>query len=734
VARGGSENLRQNVFSNELEAQSCELKYSVDGGAELTEIWAAASGVEIGSLNSLDVFDSDVAELYVSKDREATYTPPVLLWFEYLAQLCSKLKVRLQNERNLVQSSFPQVPDNIGTTASAADYRRISSADSKESIEKKFSFTELSNEALASLETKLKTSDHAALIHQRKAQIQYIELIVDSYSRVAEQLSLASCRQFNAVRKKAISARLVASESAAAVFAGVQLDGVSSETWRALWESARQYSQVAYPGEVFPNVQTGALCIFCHQVLSPDAGARLVQFESFVAGALEKEAFEAELTFESARNLLPVIMSDEKRRLDLQAAGLLEGDWLPNINNFWIEVERVKSALLSGNEADDCCGAEYCVFLSELTKKADELKTSVVQLEVDSTLLERASAERERLELLGLQWFSKQFPAILAEVERLKQLDQFDEWIKKADSTAVSKKAGVVAESILTESYLQRFNTELTKLGAGHIKVEIAKSGTRDGKTKHALKLKGVSKPNSKLDILSEGEKRIVGLAAFLADVTGHGSVAPFIFDDPISSLDQDYEEATADRLVELSKERQVIVFTHRLSFFGLLHDRCSDEMFTSIRNEFWGAGEPTVTPLFAKKPINALKDLNNSRLTKAKKVLEEQGFDEYYPLGKAVCSDLRILVERFVEFYLLADVIARHRRDLNTKGKLESLPKIQAQDCQLFTDLMTSYSRFEHSQPLESPNAVPKPDAIQKDIEKMTAWHGEFTSRALVK
>jgi ABC-type transport system involved in cytochrome bd biosynthesis fused ATPase/permease subunit len=72
-------------------------------------------------------------------------------------------------------------------------------------------------------------------------------------------------------------------------------------------------------------------------------------------------------------------------------------------------------------------------------------------------------------------------------------------------------------------------------------------------------------------DILSEGEFRIVSLAAFLADTEGRGAKTPFIFDDPISSLDQVYEEATAQRLVMLSKTRQVIVFTHRLSLLGLL-------------------------------------------------------------------------------------------------------------------------------------------------------------------
>lgn len=44
-------------------------------------------------------------------------------------------------------------------------------------------------------------------------------------------------------------------------------------------------------------------------------------------------------------------------------------------------------------------------------------------------------------------------------------------------------------------------------------------------------------------EVLSEGERRIVALAAFIADVTGRDTKAPFVFDDPISSLDQIFEE-----------------------------------------------------------------------------------------------------------------------------------------------------------------------------------------------
>ena len=95
--------------------------------------------------------------------------------------------------------------------------------------------------------------------------------------------------------------------------------------------------------------------------------------------------------------------------------------------------------------------------------------------------------------------------------------------------------AGRVAKKVITQAYVDRFNQELKMLGASRIKVELIKTQTKKGQALHALRLKGV-KPtteNAPETVLSEGERRVVSLAAFLADVAEKPHAAPFIFDDP---------------------------------------------------------------------------------------------------------------------------------------------------------------------------------------------------------
>ena len=129
-----------------------------------------------------------------------------------------------------------------------------------------------------------------------------------------------------------------------------------------------------------------------------------------------------------------------------------------------------------------------------------------------------------------------------------------------------------------------------------------------------SIKIKKCANDVLTSEILSEGESRIISLAAFIADLEGSESYSPFIFDDPISSLDQEFEEKVVQRLVELSKSRQVIVFTHRLSMLVSLIDAAKksniNKHLVGLSLEGWGTGEPGGSPIFTQKPKAALNTI----------------------------------------------------------------------------------------------------------------------------
>ena len=352
---------------------------------------------------------------------------------------------------------------------------------------------------------------------------------------------------------------------------------------------------------------------------------------------------------------------------------------------------------------------------------------------------DRTKAAKDKLALEAQLWVSQQKAAVVKEVERRKAWNDFETWKGLANSRRVSLKASEIAEKVITESYLGRFNAELEVLGAKRIRVAIVKTRAERGRALHQLKLTGVKRGQEEpARILSEGERRIISLAAFLADVTGKPNIAPFVFDDPISSLDQDFEWAVAKRLAELAKTRQVLVFTHRLSLYGAMEDvaRKVGEQWKKTHLEqrcieayAGSAGLPVSNTVWTLRTDKA-NNLLLTRLQAAKQAGEIGGSEVYRALAQGICSDFRKLLERTVEDDLLNEVVKRHRRSVTTDNRLPALCAIEPSDCATIDRLMTKYSFYEHSQSMEAPAFIPDEAELRLDIEELKAWRTDFEGR----
>jgi len=724
--------LRANVFGEVPAKRCCKIEYKIDGLKDTKE-WTV-DGNTLTELAAIDIFDSDNGRLYLNKESEVSYTPRTVALFDGLVRVCEGVRQRLQTEKQALPSKLPVIPLEYANTKASKLFGALKPTHNESDLASILSWSEEDQKKLNILEERLKTDDPAKLATSKRKQKTQIDGISQKMTNAHVLLTTEACQKIIKLNIDARNKRKIAIEGAAKALKSTSLECVGSETWRALWEAARRYSEEhAYPSTIFPNTADGAKCVLCQQPLLAEAQERLTEFELYVKGSLETAAVAAETEFQAAIKTLPQVQAEESLKTACQAAGLAEDEWLQRFLTFWKAADDTINQLRSPSTyVIEGLKHDVSLWLVDIQKLGAELELQAKQHETDAQSFDRTNASNEKIELAAKLWTSQQVESIKAELKRLKSIAQYDEWIKGTDHTQISRKAGEIAKKVITDAYINRFNTELEKLGAKRIKVELVKTSTPKGKPLHGIKLRNVAISGVRpMDILSDGEKRIVELAAFLADVTGRPSKAPFVFDDPISSLDQDYEEKTVDRLIELSEDRQVIIFTHRLSLFGFLCDKSSPHT-ACVRHEPWGAGEPGDVPLFGKNPEGALKKLRDERLTQAENNLNADGYEAYYPLAKSLCCDLRITVERIVELVFFDDVIQRHRREIKTKNKIGNLAKINAEDCSLIEDLMTTYSRYEHSQSSESPVDVPQPDIIRNDIDRLLAWHNQFKKRTL--
>lgn len=725
--------LQPNVYKTAPQKSQCTVVASIDG-TEKTFVWPANSK-SVEELSPVDVFDSQTGFFYIDKDQEVSYVPNEVALFEQLVSVFQQLQQKLKAEQNLIATKLPAKPHEYGDSKYIkAIYERLKHNTDVKTVEDFFNFTDNDKTTLEQLEERLSASPLDLAIKKNK-RVTQLENLLKQVTTAAQSVSKNAVNSLKQLEQDAQQKRQVARQAADAIVNETSFDGFGNETWKAMWEAARNYSkQNAYPDADYPVIALGSKCVLCEQELGEAAIQRLVKFESYVTGELESSATVAESAFTNAIKQLPEKPSNQDLVTVLQAAQLDENEWLPVFNIVWQEIEKVvnnaKDLSRESHLFYDLSPETFQVILNEI----DELKLQVEQHNKDAEQFDKQAINVEINELKSKRWASGYIQAIKDEIAGLQKKYQIDEWLKSVSTTAVSKEAGRVSEILVTEAFVGRFNTELKLLGASKVNVELVKTKTIHGRVQHKIQLHGLHPQHSRskaLQVLSEGEQRIVSLAAFLADVTSKPNSAPFIFDDPISSLDQTYEEHTAKRLVDLSNNRQVIVFTHRLSLLGQLIEKGKAECI-HLRRETWGTGEHGILPLYAKNPIKAINDLRNSRLSAARKAFNTEGYDGYYPLAKAICSDFRILLERIVEVELLAEIVMRHRKDVQTKNRIQNLAKITKEDCEMLEQLMTDYSYFEHSHSNDTTVEIPEPDALDASFGQIVNWHKEFKERVL--
>lgn len=725
-----------NVFSNESPPASADIELSISGKAQ-SVAWTLSGGA-LAHLRHVHVFDTKTAQMYMGKN-EATYEPSRMRFNSSLIAICDRVSTFLKQEKKTLASKLPSTPPMLIHSVPIQWLYTIKATTKLEVIEQKCEFSkELDDERIATeaalaqkdVEGRLKVIAQDRLVYKR---------IKDGIDSLKSALADEAIQAVITARSDANKKRYIANEEAKKVFSNAALDGVGQSTWMALWKHAKEFSEKhAYPNVNFPSTEDGSRCVLCQQEFTVDGKERMDHFQVYVQGGLEADA-------KAAENLRDELT---KRMLSLP----LEHDWLIQMNQLKMSEELARqymTALTLRRKAVDTADSLAAVPIfdwSPLDKACQHISNT---FDIEEKTLKELQQDGQRLkletrlkELQSIQWLNQNKAAILEERKRLNSISTFDSAIRLTSTNALTTKSNELAKVELDAGYQERFAKELRVLGGIRLPVKPVSKQQGKGKITFGLTLQGSKSAVPAEIILSEGEVRVVALAAFLADITGSGQKSPFIFDDPISSLDQDFEEKVVSRLVALAMERQVIIFTHRLSLLSQvesvtrkLKDQARENglpapvsvTVETLRKLGRDTGITAKLSLRDSKPVKAVARIKNEFLPQLRKHVDNGDADTFEREAWQTCSEFRILVEKCIESVLLNEVLVRFRRDIQTKGRLSKLTKIEQSDCDLIDDLMTRYSVFEHSQSDESPAPCPDLQQIENDVDALSSWINTF-------
>lgn len=721
--------------ATEKPAATVEIRAIDEAGpaAETSELaWDLANG-PLPELKAVPVFDTVTSVEFGDNATSATHMPRSMMFMGRLIEISDRVGANLGKRRELLVKQLPQIGAELSQSRAAATLQGLLKPETQDTaIDAACSVSDQECVERVTLEAALAQANPAEL-HAKV--VKQLEQLAKHKQSALDREKTTSADQVNviiAARAEAIDKRTAASAHATAFFGKVPLKGVGEEVWRHLWGAAEAYSKAsAYPEHEHPNVDEGARCVLCQQELGADAKARMLGFSEFIQNKLQAGAAAAEAYISDLVKKLPATPDEQVWATVSQAIGLdvAVGESLR------VAVDARTNALKTASDVMEIPSVDWSVWHAAHTKRTADLELERDQLAGLIDVEGRKISQARLLELRGKEWLAANVTAIKAEVERLTAVAKLETAIRLTATNALTAKNNEIASAELAQGFCDRFNAEMRKLGGKDLPVVMNHKSQGKGRFTFCAELLAPKQDVHNREVLSEGEQRIVALAAFLADAAGSDRSIPIVFDDPISSLDQRFEEAVAARIAELAEGRQVLVFTHRLSLMALLQDvhekrvekgskvRCK---VIAIGREGRQTGVPSSVDTFSLKPKPGLGQLI-SDMGAAKKL--EPKFRQM--ALKDACSTFRILVERAVESHLCANIVGRFRREIRTMGVLKKLVAIESSDCIFIDDLMSKYSAFEHSQPDETPTHLPDPDEIITDATALRAWIDDFEKRA---
>lgn len=570
-----------NVYEDQKATPEAQIVFNA-GAQRQSTIWR--QGHETDSrLSAISVFDSDTAAIHVEATNELAYTPLPLRIMATLADLCKTIKARLERDIDEFERQTPAVLRPPKCSRDSDVGKLIFGLKAKTpvaKVEELSGLSEAEESRLKALTADL-ANDPARVAKQLQSQKSQIDEIRDRLKQLATAISDEKVAELEQLRLNYITAKEAAAVASGRLFADEPLPDVGSDVWRNLWESARAYSdQSAYPKKQFPLTGEEARCVLCHQELSSEASDRLDRFESFVLDESKKRETEAKAAYQKA---LREMRANRISIRDLRAMRVFLRDVINNealaqsikrcaLSNLCrlravrksSESEIIKVAFPAVNPP----GEELDVYSRGLIIRADTLLSEKSSPEYEALVFERN-------QLKDKDWLKTVKDDVLAEISRLKSIASLRKASRATTTNKLTTLSSELATRLVTERLCDQFSEELEQLGlAEQHSIELKHARTKAGVPLFHIRM--ADKPDAPIGkVLSEGEHRCVALAAFLAELSTLDTKSGIVFDDPVSSLDHIHKDRVADRLAAESMTRQVIVFTHDISFLLLLDEAC---------------------------------------------------------------------------------------------------------------------------------------------------------------
>lgn len=662
--------------------RKADIEYTADG-INFTTVNLINEKVSENTLKKIDVFDTFSANHYIESEDEIAFIPQGLFFVEKLARVVKNIETQLNLEfSNPSMQKFDyellEVPE--GTTAKLfLDSLNADSTLDELRDESKWSATK--NERIKAIEkeiAELKVTDPKKSLKSNEEKIKRFDILINKYQILENNLTGQKLNNLKLILNDFCTAKKALEESSNTAFSDLPIKGVGNNAWRILWESARKFYNESTQTESFPDVSDNSNCPLCLQDLDEQARERFTRFEEFVKNDIQmifdkaKEKYDLtieilnslDFNFEdqepTSLELNELIENYSEKQAEYLNVLLKQKEYIVGLFNSMKTIETINDIVI-----DDTAKTLIQTLNKSLSEKNEKLKDQSIDKDLELLL-------KELNQLNGTKKIYEHKPKLGREIYRQKKIVLLNQCISKCNTRTITTLSNELTTRYINQNLKQNFKKELSKLGFKNIKIETETKG-QSGKQYHYLRLDENNSNNIALkDILSEGEHRCISLATFFSELSISEHKSAIVFDDPVSSLDHKWRNKIAKRIAEEALERQVIVFTHDITFLLMIQEHseslnCALDI-KSLTRKKKETGLIASNPPWDALPVGKRIGLLKSAYQQLEKIERTETEELYKERAKVLYGKLRETWERFIEEVFLNGAVQRFGRAIQTQ------------------------------------------------------------------
>ncbi|MGM0580712.1 MAG: AAA family ATPase [Bacteroidota bacterium] len=717
-----------NVFAQSQQPKSATINYKVNGNTD-TFTWDGTNKDE--DLKNISVFNNDCVQISLDGSRQLIVSPIGFHLFNLVSAELGELDSLLHAKKSEHPTQLSWIENLHENTPQYQFINGLSKGSTEKHLNEVSNFTQEHEKDLKKKETELTKLNKSLLqneIRSLRSQSDELSTLVNKIKSAKNILNEERWKKLIELNKRIAELEKSSQKGIKEIAEDKGIEYFETEEFKNFLSSAEAYIKILDKPE-FP--EDSDVCVYCRQPLEQSAKELLASYRTLLNDKTEENIAKAK---KEKQELISKVKNEVETRLQLnhESFGLDDQDkpvQPQKLQDYNQQLADLKKYFVDDKVSEDLVFqfkyADYIQFFTE------------IKLEIDKIL-------KEKSELLGnLDKKEKELKDKIVELKDRRLLSNKKEEVKKAISNhkvlsvlnshsnafntgSISRKTSQAREELVSQNFNQIFKDELKSLRKSNLPIELS-FGTDRGRSKLSHRIGN----KQLLEILSEGEQKAIALSEFLTELQLDNVKAPVIFDDPVNSLDHKIIDAVARRLMRLSNERQVVIFTHSVLLFNNLLYLSGQPNFKSlacklynVKNEYGEVGVVTEAEEEKNKVTERIKKVNQLLNNKPKDRSEVDVAIEGY-------DHLRSAIELCVEHEIFKGTVKRYQKNISLTNFIKVDSDKISEHKETLNDIFDRSCGFigAHSDP-EIVHNDPTIEDLRTDFEEFQNIRSEFVSK----